>query len=116
MPPLILPRYAISDQAAMMKPEPQYITKPSALKLTTSYTDPSAELRNRRTGTDPTTLALLSQVLHNSRESRASVNLEHKKQDKDSKIAATNKEQLASATSSPESPMALDIFGILNQS
>jgi hypothetical protein len=100
MPSLLLPGYGIRDQAAMTNPEPQDGATPSALKLTTSYADPVAELRNMITGMDPTTLALLSQVLQHSRESRA-VNLEHKKPEIESKITATTKQQLTSATSSP---------------
>jgi hypothetical protein len=92
--------YVIGDQAATTKPEPQDVTTPAALKLTTSYADPAAELRNRLTGTDPTTLAILSQVLQNSSASRA-VHLEHKQPEIESKIEATNKQHLASATTSP---------------
>jgi hypothetical protein len=93
MAPLLLPGYDIDDQDAMTKHEPQDVTTPSDLKLTPSYADPAAELRNMLTGTDPTTLALLSQVLQNSRELRA-VNLDHKQPEIESTIATTNKQQL----------------------
>jgi hypothetical protein len=90
MPPLLLPGYIIGDQAAMTKPEPQDFTMPSALKLTTSYADPAAELRNMLTGMDPANMVLLSQVLRNSSGSRA-VNLKHTQPEIESKIATTNK-------------------------
>jgi hypothetical protein len=41
-PPLFLPGYAIGDESAMTNPEPQDVTTPYALKLTTSYTDPAS--------------------------------------------------------------------------
>jgi hypothetical protein len=96
MPPLSLTVYSIGDQAAMTKPEPQDVTT-AALNLTTSYANPAAELRNRLIDTYPTSLALLSQVLQNSRELRAA-NLEQKQPEIESKIAAMNKQQIASAT------------------